>query len=381
MKFGKGRRMNGIKSMLLLLLLTVNHFVFAAPPNFASPAESQRAREYTPPPGKALVYIYQRQQDGRGVSPTIWMNNYEIGRLVPGTFTVWKLAPGRLSLRVDGTKSASLSMKIQAGRIYRFRLSVAEETTGLRAKFRLVPETYRSELASTRLIKNPRDVSTVTAAPARPKTAKPAIPPATARETPLQTDKQSITTDQEEDKQTDIAWNAPIVPGGMGLMLKTGSLTLTEDRQTILAADRRFEESVSGLLAVELYYQFDSGLTLGGELIQYSAEFTTLGMMDNHDVDVTIILFNSRKYFRNYSGLQPYIGAGIGVAVTDISGPTIGGNTAGVAYKLLTGLEYRWAKVGLFGELNYIGADTEDDNNESVDVSGTGIAAGVVFHF
>ena len=123
----------------------------------------------------------------------------------------------------------------------------------------------------------------------------------------------------------------------------------------------------------------DTGFAVGGEILSYTAEFTTAG--NKHDVDVLSFLANAKKYFRTDSSLQPYIGAGLGVATTDISGPSISGNTSGLAYQLTAGLEYRSESIGVFGEIKTIGADTEDDSNENIDVSGTGFFAGVAFHF
>jgi opacity protein-like surface antigen len=368
----------GFKYLLVLATFLVNHAAFADLPIYATPAASKQAHGFKPPKGKAIVYIYQRLEDGRDVSPKIWINNYEIGRLVPGTFTVWKMSPGRLNIRVGETDSANLAMTMQAGQIYRFRLSVSETNAGTQIRIRSIPARLHSELASTRLLKNPRQVtSLVTRTPVVPK--QPVSPP--VREQAPQPKKTPSVQVSEQEYDSSLSVDGSITPGGFGLMFKTGTLTLSEDTQTILGTDRRFDDSASSLFAAELYYQFDSGVTVGAELLSYTADFTTVGMTDTHNVDVTIIFANARRYFRNYSSFQPYIGAGAGLAVTDISGPTLGGNTAGVAYQLLTGVEYRGADVGVFGEIKYVGAETEDDNGETIDVSGTGIFAGVAFHF
>lgn len=363
----------GATSILLLITLLVSFDASAAMPVFGTTTESKHAREFRPPKGKAIIYIYQLEKDGVDVSPTIWLNNYKIGRLVPGSFTVWKLAPGRLNIRVDGTEPASISMFSKAGKVYLFRLSVTQTNSGPKAQLTGLPESFRADLNSTSLIKNPRTVtSTATRTPARP--AK----PTTTAKPPSPTKPQESHEIAEQSSHDPVTY---LEPGGFGLLLKTGALTLSEDTQTILGVDRSFDDSASGLLTVEGYYQFDSGFTVGGEILNYSAEFTTVGLNDVHDVDVLILLANAKKYYRINSSLQPFIGAGIGYASTDISGPSIGGSTSGLAYQLMAGVEYRSANIGIFGEIKTIGADTESDNNESIDVSGTGFFAGVAFHF
>ena len=112
-------------------------------------------RELAPPKGKALIYIYQRQQDGNDISPLIWLNNTRIGRTVPGGFTVWKLSPGQLTVRVGGKQTASVSIRSVAGKTYRFRVSVAQTVTGPSASIELMSASERADMMQTRWIKNP----------------------------------------------------------------------------------------------------------------------------------------------------------------------------------------------------------------------------------
>jgi len=361
-----------VEYLLLLVMLLVSYTASAVLPVFGTTAESKYAQKFAPPKGKTVIYIYQRHGDGNGVSPMIWLNNYTIGRLVPGAFTVWKLSAGQLRIRIGGTEPAHLSMVSEAGKIYRFRLSVTQTAAGSRAQLTRMAESSRSDMATTQWIKNPLKVTSVAIrAPARVPAATKPVPAKLVTESPVKKPEHDPSANPK----------VFIGPSDIGLMLKLGALTLSEDTQMILGANRRFDDSVSGLYAIEAYYQFGSGYTLGGEILSYTAGFTTVGFNDKHDVDVTILLVNGKKYFRTRSSLQPFIGAGIGVASTDISGPTINGNTSGVAYQLMAGVEYRSNNIGVFGEFKYVGADTEDDNNESVDVSGIGFFAGIAFHF
>jgi len=139
--------------VVLGVLLMLNQIAAASTAVFAKAYETRYAQQMKPPRGKALVYIYEREQ-GSATSPRIWLNNYEIGRLVPGSFTVWQLAPGRLELRVGGSNPTTLSLQTQAGKVYPFRLDVIGDS----AKIDGMPLSFRSELASLQLIKNPRQV-------------------------------------------------------------------------------------------------------------------------------------------------------------------------------------------------------------------------------
>ena len=350
--------------ILVFASLLASHVVVAAEPVFGTSAESKYLRAIKPPKGKAVVYIYQRREDGSGASPMIWLNNYQIGRLVPGSFTIWQLSPGQLNLRVEGTDSAGFSLVSEAGKVYLFRVVMTQTVTGPMPQLMRMPESYRADLAATQLLKNPGVV-----------TAAAVLAPAKPAEQPAQTATEKSVT------QPSSPSSAGVTPGGIGLMLKLGSMTLAEDTQTIYGTDRNYDDKVSGLYAIEAYYQFVSGFTMGGELLSYSTTFTTVGFNDTHDVDVDILLANAKQYFRAYSSLQPYLGAGVGLAATDVSGPSVQGNTSGLAYQLLAGVEYRGKTVGGFGEFKYLSADTESDDNQSIDVSGTVLLAGIALHF
>ncbi len=360
--------MKALRFLLVLLSFVLIQTAHAAQPVFAPLSQTDYARKLPPPAGKALIYIYQPQQGNTANTPDIVLNNYKIGRLVPGSFSVWQLAPGQLNIRLEEQAGSSISLVSQAGKVYLFRITVANATS--QARIESLPASFRNDLAATQLLKNPQAIT-------QSKTnVQPSPPPK-----PVAKPKASTPAPSEPARATRTAPARPVPADGFAILLKTGALTLSEETQSILAADRQFDDSASSLFAVEGYYQYPSGLALGGELISYQAEFTTVGSNDTHDVDVLIALANVKKYFRSMHRFQPYIGAGIGLAVTDISGPTIFGNTSGAAYQLTAGAEYRGASVGVFAEYRLLGADTEDDNGQGVDVSGSGIFAGVAFHF
>ncbi len=361
----------GIKYLLLGTLLAISQVTFAAVPVFGTASETKYARDLVPPKGKALIYIYQRDQDGVGPTPTIWLNNYEIGRIVPGSFTVWQLAPGRLNLRVGRTNPATLSVLSEAGKVYLFRLTVVQTQSGTEAQIESLPDSYRGDMAMTQFIKNPRQVTAVAAEP-----------PAQSG-SPATSTTQAATT-QPKTKARPKAQVA-LEPGGIAVMFKIGSLSLSNQTQSIDVSgttfDFNYDKSVSGLFGIEAYYQLGSGLATGGEILSYKAHFTTAGGTASGDASALVALANIKQYFLSDSSLQPYVGGGIGVAVTKVSGTAITGNTAGFAYQLVGGVEYRTSSVGFFAEAKYLSANTKDKNSQTIDVTGTGFFAGVALHF
>lgn len=357
--------MQVFKYIFLVSILLQVQMVGATTAVFGTAAQTRYARQLSPPKGKALIYIYQRKQGG-AVSPKVWLNNYEIGRIVPGSFTVWQLAPGRLELRVGGTNPSRLSTVSQAGKVYLYRLSVTRTDAGTRAVIESMPQGNREELADSRLIKNPRQV---TAAVSPPLTSKSASSPTS--KTPASAHPKARVHPRAE---------VALKPGGMILLLKTGTLSLSKPTQNIVSADRNFDKSASGIYAIEFDYQFHDGLTVGGELLGYKTSYTTVGSAGTGDISVHALMANIKQSYRTEYQVQPYLGIGIGAALTDVSG-AISGNTAGLAYQVLAGLEYRTASVGMFAEAKYVGANTKSSNSQSIDASASGIFAGVAFHF
>ncbi len=348
----------------LATLFASNHGS-AAEPIYSSPEETRRIRAAMPVQGRAAIYIYRRHDDAGGPSPAIWLNRYRVGRLLPDTFSALWVSAGRIEIRAEGVQTTRLPLTSEVGNIYLIRVSVIQTAQGPNARLtRVPPDARRNELAAIRLLKNPREIP---AAPPKPRVAPAPSPPAPPAPKP-----------KAEPK------GAPakrISPGKFSLILKAGTHTLTDDIQTLFGIDRSFDDKASGVYAVEGLYQLPHAITIGGEVISYSTEFTTSGLSAKHDVDVLEIFVNAKKYFRTDRRIQPFIGAGIGGARTDVSGPTISGAASGVAFQVMAGVEFRVKRVGLQAEVKHISADTEDDNSEKIDVSGTGIFLGVRLYF
>ena len=360
-----------IQYTCLLLMLAGYQLVQAAEPIFASDAESASARELKPSAGKALIYIYQRNDAGAAVSPRVWLNNYEIGHLAPGSFTVWQLAPGRLEIKIDGAPPVTLILQSEAGKLFLFRVSMKQTENGKKAVLESLPEYDRMDMAGTRLLRNPRELSAPVTA-----SGTPAAPVGTAAATsstpPPQTTSAHAAKHSREEALT---------TGGYSLALKVGSMSLAQDSQTVLGVPSTFDKKASGNYAIEFDSLYESGMAVGFEWKTYKTSFTRSGITS--DVSVNAYLIDWKQYFNTASHWQPYFGLGLGYATSSISGTTgaISGSTSGFAWQALGGLEYRGQSFGVLAEVSYLGANTSDSSNQKIDLSGTALLAGVVFHF
>jgi hypothetical protein len=311
--------------------------VLAAVPYAGADADRQ-AKQALPPAGKALVYVYRTADNGPALSPPMHLNTRAVGGLAAETYLYWAVAPGRLDLRAgDGQ---TLSLRIQEGRIYFVRLTVFADGRG---ELRQVSYgTGRQELRRARLVRE--------TAP-----AKPAAVPAVAR-------------------------------SGFSLILKGGSFSLGSASQDIDATDsvtgmtQTFRTSFTRsapIYGLEGEWLGDNGWAFGGEVLVHNHDYTTVptGALGRGEMQVVTVVFTSKKYFRPGSVVQPFVGAGLGLASVSLSGQ-LEGNTAGFAAQAVGGLAFRWTHVGLYTEVRYQLAATAD-----VYASGAALLAGVGVQF
>ena len=118
--------------------------------------------------------------------------------------------------------------------------------------------------------------------------------------------------------------------------------------------------------------RFGKDLSWGVEYLTYSNDI----IADSDDADTAIVMGTIRKYFDVSKHVQPYIGAGAGVSVV-----TIFGSAAGIAFQGMAGVKFPFNGISAILEYKFISSEAEDAYGATVDVSGSGIFAGVAFNF
>lgn len=378
------RNMHPRKVSFLVAVLTLfTQPTFAA--TLASPEQDRQAKQATPAPGKALVYVY-RLNDGDDSEPGIWLNGRASGNLPSRTFGMWAAGSGRLDIRAGAVDAKPLSFTCEAGRVYFVQLSVNQDR-GISLR-QVAYGVGRTDLQQARLVLDPALAARAAAAPAKPAprpapSSAPAPVKQTPRETPKVTKPAPAPRVAEEEEQQQAA-------SGVTLIFKVGSFTLASESQTILGRSRSFS-AANLAYGLEGEWRFQNGFAVGVEFFGHSQDYTMVGSPGNGDMNVTSVLFNAKKYFRPISVVQPYLGVGIGTTVTDISGGSSGtagfsGNSAGFAIQGMAGVAFRWRHVGIYTEFKYERAETEgtDTNTgvtETLDTSGTGLFAGMNVQF
>ncbi len=332
--------------------------------SLATPEQDRYAKQAVPPSGKALIYVYRLDDASPQTASGLWLNKRGSGQLEPRTYGMWAAGPGRLEIRAGQADATPLTFTCEAGRIYFVQLAVKSDgSTTLR---QVSYGTGRTEMQQARLVLDPAVAARAATAPKptapAPARAQPAVAPPVASQAP--------------EPQ---AAPEPKGDSGLTMIIKMGSFQLASASQQILG--QTFNFSSAGLAyGLEGEYRLENGFAFGMEVLGYSQDYTVTGFPLGGDMAVTNIFFNAKKYFRPGSIAQPYLGAGIGAATSSFGG-ALTGSAGGTAIQGMAGIAFRWQQFGIYTEFKYASAKVEDASGEQVDVSGTGLFAGLSVYF
>ncbi len=162
------------------------------------------------------------------------------------------------------------------------------------------------------------------------------------------------------------------------IMLKTGSYTLDSTNQTILSSSATFEEDAESEFAAEYEVRLNDKVGIGLEIVSFTGNYDILSIPG--EAGGLLIMANARRYYDMGEHARVFFGGGIGSTGVDMSGP-VEGNAGGLALQGMIGVEFPFDYFGLLAEYKYVSAKPEDDNGEKVDLSGSGLFAGIVVHF
>jgi opacity protein-like surface antigen len=160
------------------------------------------------------------------------------------------------------------------------------------------------------------------------------------------------------------------------IIIKTGSFSLSNATQTIGGSSITFDDSSSGVFALEYERSMKNNLSWGIEYISYTNDYAS----GTGYADAFQLMANIRKYFDVSKSVQPYVGAGVGVAGVSLGGVGTG-TGAGIGFQVMGGVKFPFKAVSAIIEYKYISSEPEDSVGTTVDTSGSGIFAGIAINF
>ena len=130
--------MNPLRACLSVSGIFLLAALFGAAPPVHAQGDASRA---TPPPGKALVFVFRSDRQPVAAQVPVVVNLVRIGDLTDGTFAVATVNPGRTFLRIGEQALAVFTLEAVANRSYFVRV---EATLGERQPDgRRPPEHFR----------------------------------------------------------------------------------------------------------------------------------------------------------------------------------------------------------------------------------------------
>jgi hypothetical protein len=155
----------------------------------ALPAHAQEdARRATPPPGKALVFVFRIDREPLAAQVPVIVNTERVGELANGTFVTATVSPGNTYLRIGDRVLSTLNFVAAANQSYFVRIEAIYGLALVRTEVYLVSETEGRRSLGQSFVgispavitaKPPTEQPSVAAAPRKPSVAA-AAPPAEA---------------------------------------------------------------------------------------------------------------------------------------------------------------------------------------------------------
>jgi opacity protein-like surface antigen len=361
-------------------------FLLAALFGIAPPVQAQQdASRATPPPGKALVFVFRSEREPVAGQVPVYVNLARVGELANGTFVVATVNPGRTFLRIGDQVLSMSTLEAVANQSYFVRVDALPGVKPLRTEMRLVSEIDgRRALAQSRLV-GPAPAAVAGAPRAQPPAApiaapprpKPPAPPVAAAPRVQQPSPPARPAPKPAPRaappaEPDSGWE-------LALIASTGVFKMANGAQTVAGLPSTFDKTSQPVLSIEAEMRNQGGFAVGGELFYFKNDLVANGTTLNAQQQVIAFMGNGKYYFRAADRLYPFVGAGIGFASASYSG-NLTGSSGGMAYQGLVGIEYRFESVGVRVEYRYLAA-TAGKSGSDVKVGGSGILAGVSFTF
>ena len=338
-------------------------FLLAALLGAAPPVRAQDdASRATPPPGKALVFVFRSERETVAALVPVFVNLARVGDLANGTFAVATVSPGRTFLRVGDQAVATYTLEVAANQSYFVRVEAVPGVRPVQTEVRIV-----SEVEGRRFLAQMRPVGAAPPAIAAPRVPPPApvvaprVPPPPA----------PVVAAPRVEQPRPPGWN-------FALIASTGAFKMANRNQTVVSAST-FDTTSKPVFGLEAELRNRTGFALGGEVFYYKNDLVATGTGAISQQQVVAIMANGKYYLHAADWFYPFAGAGVGFADALYSGG-LKGTQGGTAYQGLVGMEFRFGSVGLQVQYKYLAATTGTTGKE-VKVGGSGVLAGVSIIF
>jgi len=115
-----------------------------------------QAKKFQSLPDKAVIYLVRDDPDFNRLPATVWLDESGMITTYPGTYYRWEVAPGQHRISGTGVDNASITLQVEAGKIYFVQQRLQPWISYARSYFQPVAEpqgravVMRGELAGSR---------------------------------------------------------------------------------------------------------------------------------------------------------------------------------------------------------------------------------------
>src|SRR6267378_2720115 len=289
-------------------------FLLAALLGAGPPVRAQEdASRATPPPGKALVFVFRSERETVAALVPVFVNLARVGDLANGTFAVATVSPGRTFLRVGDQAVATYTLEVAANQSYFVRVEAVPGVRPVQTEVRIV-----SEVEGRRFLAQSRPVGAAPPAIAAPRVPPPpapvAAPPVPPPPAPVAAPRVQpppapvVAAPRVEPprppaipalKPTPREIAPPAAPGGdwnFALIAKGGAFKLANANQTVAGLASTYDTASKPAVGIEAEWRNRTGFAVGGEIFYYKNDLVAAGAISQQQV--VAIMANGKYYFR-----------------------------------------------------------------------------------
>lgn len=106
------------KSGWLLFLLVLFELAGCASVPTASTELDTQAKDFSPLPGKAILYVYRNESYGAAVPMTVVVNGKSLGQTAAQTFFRLNVLPGKYSIESHAENVSTITLSAESGKTY-----------------------------------------------------------------------------------------------------------------------------------------------------------------------------------------------------------------------------------------------------------------------
>src|SRR6266446_3495263 len=244
-------------------------FLLAALLGAAPPVRAQEdASRATPPPGKALVFVFRSERETVAALVPVFVNLARVGDLANGTFAVATVSPGRTFLRVGDQAVATYTLEVAANQSYFVRVEAVPGVRPVQTEVRIV-----SEVEGRRFLAQSRPVG---AAPRVPPPPAPVVaprvppPPAPVVAPRVQPPPAPVVAAPRVEPPRPPDWN-------FALIASTGAFKMSNGNQMVAGVASTFDPTSKPVIGLEAELRNKAGFALGGEVFYYKNDLVATG--------------------------------------------------------------------------------------------------------